>query len=343
MIKTGIIGATGYTGLELVRILHAHPDVSIDFLSSESNYGKYYAEVFPFLEGKVDHYLYKMEQVTEKKLDAVFLGLPHGVSMDFVKKYDKQGFVIIDISGDFRITPVHIYEKWYHKSHVYPAGLNEAVYGLPELYRNEIKDAKLIANPGCFSTGALMTMLPLLEREIIDESNIIIDSKTGVSGAGVKPKDSTHFPAVNNNFKAYGVTTHRHIPEMENIISRHTGKSININFIPHLLPVDRGIFTTAYFKLNRIMAEEEMYQLYHSFYAGHPFIHLTRSLPSLKDVVGTNYCHLYLKINQRTGHLIVISVLDNLMKGASGQAVQNLNIAFGLNEEKALNSLPLNP
>ncbi len=341
--KIGIIGATGYTGSELVRILTNHPDIEITMITSESRVGELFSDVHPFLQGIADQKLVSINQIDDYELDLVFLALPHGVSMDFVKRFKHKPFKIIDLSGDFRLNSKEVYEEWYKLNHIFPEGIEKAVFGSPELFFDKIKDANLIANPGCFPTSAILGLAPLLKANLIEEDNIIVDSKTGVTGAGIKAKTVNLYSNVNDNFKAYGLKYHRHTIEMQGVLDKVSEKETCIQFTPHLLPVDRGILTTIYVRPTGKMDEIKLKELYADFYANAPFVRLRKQEPAIKDVRGTNYCDLYVTYDKRTNMVIVISVIDNLIKGAAGQAVQNMNIMFNLEEAKGLNLIPLNP
>jgi N-acetyl-gamma-glutamyl-phosphate reductase len=341
--KIGIIGATGYTGSELVRILTNHPDIEITMITSESRKGELFSDVHPFLHGIANQKLVSINDIDKYELDLVFLALPHGVSMDFVKRFKDSSFKIIDLSGDFRLNSKEVYEKWYKLSHIFPEGIEKAVFGCPELYFDKIKDANLIANPGCFPTTAILGLAPLLKANLIEENQIIVDSKTGVTGAGIKAKNVNLYSNVNDNFKAYGLKYHRHTIEIQGILNDVSGKETLIQFTPHLLPVDRGILTTIYVRPKEKIDEIKLKELYKTFYAKSPFVRLRKQEPAIKDVRGTNYCDLFVTYDKRTNMIIVISVIDNLIKGAAGQAVQNMNIMFGLDETTGLNLIPLNP
>lgn len=341
--KIGIIGATGYTGSELVRILINHPDVEITMITSESRAEELFSDVHPFLQGIADQKLVSINDIDNYELDLVFLALPHGVSMDFVKRFKDRSFKIIDLSGDFRLSSKEVYEEWYKINHVYPEGIENAVFGSPELYFNKIKEAKLIANPGCFPTTAILGLAPLLVANLIEVDRIIVDSKTGVTGAGIKAKAVNLYSNVNDNFKAYGLKNHRHTVEIQGILDEVSRKETLIQFTPHLLPVDRGILTTIYARPTGKMDEIKLKELYKTFYENAPFVRLRKQEPAIKDVRGTNYCDLFVTYDKRTNMVIVISVIDNLIKGAAGQAIQNMNIMFGLDETKGLNLIPLNP
>jgi N-acetyl-gamma-glutamyl-phosphate reductase len=342
-LNVGIIGATGYTCAELIRLLLQHPDSTIKIVTANSKKGAMLTEVHPQFQGLFEARLSGMEEVTNESLDVVFLALPHGVSMDFVKQYEEAGFKIIDLSGDFRLSSPDVYKTWYKKDHNYDSGFNKAVFGLPELFRNRIAKASLVANPGCFPTSAILPLAPLLKEGFVDPNHIVIDSKTGVTGAGIKAKDSTHFPNVNDNFSAYGVTNHRHTIEIQEIINLYSGQESTVLFTPHLLPVDRGILSTAYTRPINDIDERSLTQLFNDYYANEPFVRMSGRLPSLKQVRGTNYIDIYHTYDNRTNTVITISVIDNLMKGAASQAVQNMNLMFDLDEKSGLNLTPLQP
>ncbi len=341
--KIGIIGATGYTGSELVRILTNHPGIEITMITSESRAGELFSDVHPFLQGIADQKLVSINEIDDYKLDLVFLALPHGISMDFVKRFKDKSFKIIDLSGDFRLNSKEVYEEWYKLKHIYPEGIEKAVFGSPELYFDKIKEASLVANPGCFPTTAILGLAPLLKANLIKAERIIVDSKTGVTGAGIKAKSVNMYSNVNDNFKAYGLKNHRHTIEIQGILDEVSGKETLIQFTPHLLPVDRGILTTIYARPTEKIDEEKLKERYASFYANAPFVRLREQTPAIKDVRGSNYCDLYVTYDKRTNMVIVISVIDNLIKGAAGQAVQNMNIMFGFEETIGLNLIPLNP
>ena len=341
--KIAIIGATGYTGSELVRILTNHPDVEITMITSESRTGELFSDVHPFLQGIADQRLSSINQIDDYDPDLVFLALPHGVSMDFVKRFKDKSFKIIDLSGDFRLNSCEVYEEWYKIKHIYPDGIKKAVFGSPELFYNEIKNASLIANPGCFPTSAILGLAPLMAAKLIETDPIIIDSKTGVTGAGIKAKPVNLYSNVNDNFKAYGLKNHRHTIEIQGILDRISGKNTVVQFTPHLLPVDRGILTTIYGRPTKETDEITLRNQFEEFYSNAPFVRLRKQAPAIKDVRGTNYCDLFVSYDERTNMVIIISVIDNLIKGAAGQAVQNMNIMLGFDETTGLNLIPLNP
>jgi len=342
-LRAGIIGATGYTGSELIRLLLSHPQTSIELVTADSRKGAQLKDVHPQFNTIFNAELKGIEAVQKTKLDVVFLALPHGVSMDFVKEYHDHPFKIIDLSGDFRLSTPHVYEAWYKKSHAYEPGFKKAVFGLPELFRKRIAAARLVANPGCFPTSAILALAPLLKEGLISPESIIVDSKTGVTGAGIKAKDTTHFPNVNDNFTAYGVTNHRHTIEIQEIINLYSGLSSTVLFTPHLLPVDRGILSTTYTKPHANLDAANLPELYEDYYADEPFVRLPPKPPQIKQVRGTNFIDIHVTYDSRTDTIITISVIDNLMKGAASQAIQNMNLMFDLDEKLGLTLTPLQP
>lgn len=342
--KIGIVGATGYTGSELVRILLNHQDVEISVITADSRKGEQFVDVHPQFQGIFDAELKGIDAIDQYDLDLVFLALPHGVSMDFVKDYYDKPFKIIDLSGDFRLSSPEIYESWYKKEHSFHSGFEKAVFGMPELFRKRIKAAKLVANPGCFPTSAILPLAPLLKQGVLQKDTITVDSKTGVTGAGNKAKPNTHFPVVNDNFTAYGVKTHRHSIEIQEIINLYAGEDAKVLFTPHLLPVDRGILSTCYAKpTSSDFGEDDLKTIYSDYYGNEPFIRLVDTIPSLKQVRGTNFTDIYCTFDNRTNTIITISVIDNLVKGAAGQAIQNMNLMLGLPEASGLKIIPLQP
>lgn len=342
-IRIGIIGATGYTGSELVRILTNHPDIEISLITSESRAGELLSDVHPFLQGIADQKLMSVKQIDDYELDLVFLALPHGVSMDFVKRFKDKPFKIIDLSGDFRLSSAEVYKEWYKTDHIYPEGIGQAAFGCPELFAGEIEKASLVANPGCFPMSAILGLAPLLSGGIVKADPLIVDSKTGVTGAGITSKAVNLYSNVNDNFKAYGLKRHRHTIEMQEILNRVSGKETLVQFTPHLLPVDRGILSTIYARPVQETSDDSLKEVFKDFYSDAPFVRIRKQIPATKDVRGTNYCDIYPAYDDRTNMVIVISVIDNLIKGASGVAVQNMNIMFGLDQTSGLNMIPLNP
>ncbi len=343
--RIGIIGATGYTGSELVRLLLNHPRAEIITITSESRAGERFSDVHPQFLGLCDIKLCKVDEVDHSDLDIVFLALPHGVSMDYVKRFSDQPYRIIDLSGDFRLTSEQSYADWYGQEHIFAEGIERAVFGLPEWFRNEIRDARLVANPGCYPTASILAVAPLVKAGIVDNTHIIIDAKSGVTGAGIKPSNTTHFANVNDNFTAYGLSTHRHTIEIQQQLGM-IGQGVNdVLFTPHLLPVDRGILATAYLKpvVGTSVTQAAIDEAYHSSYQDENFIRYRSNVPSIKDVRATNLCDIHAHYDKRTNTIIAIAVIDNLMKGAAGQAVQNMNIMMGWEETAGLFQVPVRP
>lgn len=344
MIKTAIIGATGYTGSELVRLINNHPKIELKLITSESRQGEQFSDVHPHFGGIQDYVLQSADAIASyDSLDVVLMALPHGVSMTYVERFQQKSFKIVDLSGDYRLSTPQVYEDWYNRDHSHPAGFEDAVYGLPELHRQAIEKAQLVANPGCYPTSAILGLAPLIKNDMISDDQIIVDAKSGVTGAGIKPKVTTHFSNVSDNFKSYGLKNHRHTIEIEEQLGNLRQEQVQVQFTPHLLPVDRGILATIYSRPNNAIKEAELQELYAVFYAAHPFVRLRKNPPTLKDVRGTNFCDLFVTYDERTNRIITIAAIDNLVKGAAGQAIQNLNLMFGLEETTGLNAVPLNP
>jgi N-acetyl-gamma-glutamyl-phosphate reductase len=335
MPDVAILGATGYTALELLKILARHPEVQVTALTSRQDEKKHLREVHPQLTGLFD---LRFENLTPAQTAArakyVFCCLPHGASMEAVPELLAHGARVIDLSADYRLSDPGVYEEWYHLVHTDPTRLGSTVYGLPELFADKIPQSDLVANPGCYTSTSILGLAPLLCEDWIEPSGIIIDAKSGASGAGRKLQLSTLFSECNENFTAYGVGTHRHTPEIEQVLSQVSGKEVHVIFTPHLIPMDRGIFCTMYPKLKREASEAEIRDLYRRFYEGKPFIRIVDHIPATKHVAYTNYCDIGIKFSR--GQLIVFSVTDNLIKGASGVAVQNFNLMLGVPETTAL-------
>ncbi len=342
MIRVGVIGATGYAGAELVRILSDHPDVQLTALTSRKYAGMKYDSIYPSMAGVVN---LACEEFNEdsfcNKVDIIYIALPHRIPMEIVPGLIRRGKKVIDLSADFRFKDVLIYEKYY-QPHTAKELLKEAVYGLCEIYFDKIKNAALIGNPGCYPTSVLLPLMPLLKGDFLDINTIIVDSKSGVSGAGRSLSLTTQFCEANESFKAYKVAQHRHCPEIEEILSTEAKKPVKITFVPHLVPMTRGMFTTIYVNLEKKIGDEEIHNSISSFYAGHPFIRICpeNRVPDTLHVRGTNYCDIGFKIDEPNNRLIIMSVIDNLVKGAAGQAVQNMNIMLGLDENRGLNNAP---
>lgn len=342
-IRIGIIGGTGYTGMELLRILDTHPYAELKLITSESQAGEKVASVHPQFRDRIDMEFVSKDKLDPEELDLVFLGLPHGVSMDFVKEHGTENFRIIDLSGDFRLDDPDVYMDWYGQSHKDPERLQEAVYGLPELFGDDVSKARLIGNPGCYPTASILPLAPLLRSGLVEPNGTIIDAKSGVTGAGAKAKPNTHFPNVNDNFSIYGLKKHRHTPEIQNALHRASDRDVELLFTPHLLPVDRGILTTTYAKPRTDLNDKELQEVYQRYYKDAPFVRVVEETPQLKDVTGSNYCNVFATYDSRTECIIAVAVIDNLVKGAAGQAVQNMNLIFGLDEKEGLQHLPLIP
>ncbi|UII29417.1 N-acetyl-gamma-glutamyl-phosphate reductase [Fulvivirga maritima] len=341
--KVAIVGASGYTGSELARFLLHHPEVEIAMITSETHEGKPFSTLHPQFTGQLDMPLVSAQRVTDEPLDVVFLALPHGVSMNFVMQWADKSFKIIDLSGDFRLKNSEVYEHWYKKDHNYEKGFDHAVYGLPELHKDDIVQSDLVANPGCYPTTSTLGVAPLVAEKLIDIEGIIIDAKSGITGAGIKPSLTTHFSNVNDNFKAYGVKSHRHTIEIEEQLGFLNEGEVKVQFTPHLLPLDRGILATSYSTPLNDMTQEKLDDLYQSFYEEKPFVRVRESLPTLKDVRGSNYCDVHPVWDERTNRIMVFSAIDNLVKGAAGQAIQNMNLMLGFEETSGLLLNPLKP
>lgn len=342
MINVSVIGANGYTGLELMCILANHPQVKIKHLVSRSNAGVAVTDVYPNLYAYKDT---KFEDTDIERIssdsDVVFTAFPHAASAEICSKFYDKGVKVIDLSADFRYKDIAVYEKWYKVTHPAPNLNKLAVYGMPEIYRNDIKNAKIIGNPGCYTTCSILSLYPLIKEGLIDIDSIIIDAKSGTSGAGRKASTDLLYCEVNENFKAYGVTTHRHTSEIEQELSLAAGRELMLSFTPHLLPVQRGIFATIYCGIKGGADGAEIYSAYKKYYGGEPFVIINEEgiLPEIKHVKHTNYISIGFKIDRRLNRLVIIGVIDNLTKGASGQAVQNMNIMFGIDETTGLKNL----
>ena len=351
MVKVGIIGATGYAGNELVRLLMGHKDVEIMWYGSRSYIDKKYAEVYQnMFEIVEDTCLDDNMEELASKVDVIFTATPQGFLAGVLTEEILSRVKIIDLSADFRIKDVKTYEKWYKIEHRSPQFIEEAVYGLCELNRDKIKGARLIANPGCYTTCSILTAYPLVKDGLIDPDTLIIDAKSGTSGAGRGAKLPNLFCEVNENMKAYGVTNHRHTPEIEEQLGYAAGKEIMVNFTPHLVPMNRGILATEYATLNKkadgtLPTYEEVKAVYDKYYKNEKFVRVLEKdiCPETKWVEGSNYVDVNFKIDERTGRIVMMGALDNLVKGAAGQAVQNMNLLFGFDEAEGLNLVPMFP
>lgn len=345
MLKVAIIGASGYTGCELMRLSVQHPQIELVSVSSEKFTGKAVGEVFPSLGDTVKLTFHSLaEQEALREADFVFSALPHSESMGVVPRLIEQGKKIVDLSSDFRLRTADLYEQWYTK-HTAPELLKKAVYGLPEVYREKIRHAQLVANPGCYPTAVLLALIPAVQEDLIDLKSIIIDAKSGVSGAGRSPALNSLFAEANEGVKPYKIGTHQHTPEIEQELGFIAQQQVSLLFTPHLMPMNRGILLTAYVTPKTTIAEKDIFSIYHTFYQNERFVRMCPidTVPSTHQVKGSNYCDIGVVIDSRTNRLIIVAAIDNLLKGASGQAVQNMNIMAGLEEDSGITSLPLFP
>lgn len=346
MIKVGIIGSTGYAGNELVRILHGHQDAEIKWYGSRSYVDRKYADVYQNMFQIVDDVCKDDNmQALAEEVDVIFTATPQGFCASLLDEAILSKVKIIDLSADYRIKDVATYEKWYGIAHQSPQFIKEAVYGLCEVNRKDIKGARLLANPGCYTTCSILTIYPLAKEGLIDMNSMIIDAKSGTSGAGRGAKVDNLFCEVNENMKAYGVTTHRHTPEIEEQLGYASGEQVLLNFTPHLVPMNRGILVTAYATLKPGVTEEEVRNAYEKYYAGEKFVRVLQPgvCPQTKWVEGSNYVDVNVKVDPRTNRVVMMGALDNLVKGAAGQAVQNMNLMFGLDESEGLDLVPMFP
>ncbi len=342
MIKVGIVGGTGYTGVELLRLLARHPEVELAAITSRADAGTAVSHMFPSLRGHVDLDFVHPDKANLNECDLVFFATPNGIAMQQAQALLDAGARVIDLAADFRIKDVAEWEKWYGMSHASPALVAEAVYGLPEVNREQIRGARLVANPGCYPTAVQLGFIPLLEAGLVDDAHLIADAKSGVSGGGRKLEMGYLFPEASDNFKAYGVPGHRHLPEIRQGLSRVAGHAVGLTFVPHLTPMIRGIHATLYARLKR---DADVQALFEQRYAEEVFVDVlpAGSHPDTRSVRGANTCRIALHRPQGGDTVVVLSVIDNLMKGAAGQAVQNMNIMFGLPESTALEIVPLLP
>jgi len=346
MIKAGIIGSTGYAGAEIVRLLLQHQDVEIKWYGSRNyvtkNYSSIYPNMFEFVDEKcLDD---NMEELADA-VDVIFTATPQGLCASLINEEILSKAKIIDLSADFRIKDAAVYKKWYAIDHAAPSFIKEAVYGLPEINREAVKEARLVANPGCYPTCTFLTMYPLVKAGLIHPNTIIVDAKSGTSGAGRGAKTDSLYCEVNENIKAYGVTSHRHTPEIEEQLSDLAGEEVTISFTPHLVPMNRGILVTAYASLREEVTEEEIRRVYEDCYRKEYFVRLLTPdmMPQTRFVEGSNYVDVNFKIDFRTKRVIMMGAIDNLVKGAAGQAVQNMNLMFGFSEQEGLRQIPMFP
>lgn len=338
MIKVAVLGATGYAGIELVRLLCSHPDVEIKMLVSQTYAGQKISDVYPNFRHVLEM---ECENLDVNKVadmcDVVFTALPHGASKQVIPQLYERGLKVIDLSGDFRYNDPKVYEQWYGEAHCAPELLQESVYGLPELHRDEIRQARLIGNPGCYTTCSILGLAPLLKNHIVDTKNIIIDAKSGVTGAGRGLGLDYHFCECTENSKAYKIGTHRHTSEIEQELSLLAGSDISLSFTPHLIPQKRGILSTMYANLREAKSKETLLALYQEFYQDEHFVRVyPNGLPETNHVAGSNFVDIGLAVDERVNRVVVVSAIDNLVKGAAGQAIQNMNLICGLGEATGL-------
>ena len=342
MFNVGIIGATGYVGVELIRLLLNHKGVRLEAISSTSFVGKEINDVYGNFSG-VTNLICKEEAEVIDKCDVIFGAVPHGLSEELADKILKANKVFIDMGADFRLKKEEDYKKWYNGNFNKKSLHEKAVYGIPELYRNNIKESKLIANPGCYPTSIALGLAPVLEKHLGDTSSIIIDSKSGVTGAGRNLSLTSHYVECNESFNAYGVGgVHRHVPEIEQVLGDISGKDVKVTFTPHLLPINRGILSTIYINLNNEITLEDIYDIYKQYYENEKFINILQigQVAKIKNVTYSNFCHISLHKDDRCNRLIICSTIDNMVKGAAGQGIQNMNLILGLQEEMALEAVP---
>ncbi len=341
MIKAGIVGATGYAGAELVRILLGHPQAEIAAISSVSFEGKRLSDVYPAYYQLCDMVCGAQDEVVEKS-DVVFAALPHGLSQDLAKQCFDAGKVFIDLGADFRLEDEADYQEWYGGEFQFRELHEISVYALPELFREQIKGKKVIANPGCYTTAVPLALAPAVKQGLVSLEGIVADCKSGVTGAGRKPAQNTHYPDLNEGFSAYKVAAHRHTPEMEQTLGHVAGQEVKLTFVPHLLPINRGILATCYARLKPGVTKEQVLEAYEEMYQGEYFIRLLPQgrVADVKNVRCSNFCDISLHFDGRTNTLVAISAIDNMVKGAAGQAVQNMNLAFGVEEQAGLRLVP---
>ncbi|MFO7963591.1 MAG: N-acetyl-gamma-glutamyl-phosphate reductase [Desulfobacterales bacterium] len=342
MIRVGVVGANGYAGAELVRILAGHPEAALSIITSRQYAGKKFSDIYPAMAGVID--LVCEDMLLDRlcsAADLIFTALPHKVPMEIVPALIENGIKVVDLSADFRFSDIERYETYY-QPHAAPDLLKQAVYGLSELYIDSIRPARLVGNPGCYPTSILLPLIPLIRESLIVENTIVSDSKSGVSGAGRSLSPTSHFCEVNESFKPYKVGEHRHAPEIEEVLEREAGVPIHITFVPHLVPMTRGMLTTTYVGLQEGVSEADIGQCFRSHFEAQPFIRLCPEgrMPNTLHVRGTNFCDIGFHVDKRSRRAVLVSAIDNLVKGASGQAVQNMNIMMGMDQATGLHQVP---
>ncbi|KHD38519.1 N-acetyl-gamma-glutamyl-phosphate reductase [Clostridium acetobutylicum] len=345
MIQAGIIGATGYAGEVLTWLLNNHPNVNLVFLASHSHGNSSFNSTYGNFTNVIENLCIDDNEVEGNldNIDILFTALPSGKTFSIVKKAVEKKVKVIDLGADYRLKSAEVYKEWYNINHECTELLKDAVYGLSEIYREKIKTSNLIANPGCYPTASSLALIPLLKNNLIDTSSIIIDAKSGVSGAGRKASTNNLFIECNDSIKAYGVASHRHTPEIEQTLTNEAKEKITLTFTPHLVPMNRGILSVCYSNLKKEIELNEVYAIYKEFYKNEPFIRIIDTLPETRWVKGSNYCDIAIRIDKRTNKIIVLSAIDNLMKGAASQAVQNMNIMYGLAEKTGIDLTPMFP
>ena len=345
-MNIAIVGSSGYAGGELFRILLHHPSATVTAVTSEKSAGKPITDIFPHLLGLTDLVCEPLDPASiAKKADLAFLALPHVTAQEAAFRLHGLGIKVVDLSADYRLADAALYEKWYEHRHQYPDLLKSAVYGLPELHRERIRKSSLVANPGCYPTSAILGLAPVISRKMLDLETLVIDSKSGVSGAGRSPGLAFHFPEANEGFMAYKVGSHRHTPEIEQELSLIAGTQVTLSFTPHLVPMNRGILTTIYGRLTGSVDTDSLHAVFAAFYRKEPFIRVlpVGQFPNVRNVRGSNFCDIGVHADGRTGRVVIVTAIDNLVKGASGQAVQNMNIMMGFEENAGLRFAGLCP
>ena len=336
MYTVAIVGGSGYTGAELLRLLAGRGDVRVGCVTAASSAGQRVDALYPDLAGRVDVVYEEFRLPAVEGADVVFVALPSGEGMAVVPPLRERGIRVIDLGGDFRLPAAEEYRRYYRREHTAPELLGQAVYGLPELNGDAIAAASLVANPGCYPTSAILGLLPALRHRLIEPEGIVINSLSGISGAGRSSSVEMSFSELNENARAYRIGSHQHTPEIESALRAGTGCGVSVSFVPHLIPITRGIYTTVHARLMATVSDSDAADLYTSFYRDMPFVRVRRQIPQILSVLRTNYCDVYVSVQPRTRHLIVVSVIDNLVKGAAGQALQNMNIMLGLPETAGL-------